>query len=89
MKRKFMRLSLWCFLLALAIFFLSYEFYHHFTPAGVFTSVWQAEAGKPFVTLLLAIWGVLFLFGSNISLLIALVIYGSRENAQSNDAKKR
>ena len=35
----------------------------------------QQEAGKPFVTLLLGILGVLFLFGSIMSLLIAHIIF--------------
>ena len=78
MKKKWYQLSLWCFLLALAIFVLSYIFYHHFTPTGVFTAVWQEEAGKPFVTLLLAVWGVLFLFGSSISFLVARIFYADQ-----------
>ena len=75
MKKKLRTLSFWSFLLAVAIFAFDYVLFHYITPGGVFTAVFQQEAGKPFVTLLLGILGVLFLFGSIMSLLIAHIIF--------------
>lgn len=78
MKNKFKKLSLWSFALAFAIFAFSYILYHYSTPAGWFTIVWQHTPGKPFVTMLFAIWGVLFLFSGVLSLLIANIFYSDR-----------
>ncbi|MBR3610705.1 MAG: hypothetical protein IKL57_04475 [Oscillospiraceae bacterium] len=52
--------------------------FHYLTDSG-FTSVWQAEAGKPFVTELFANLGVLFLFSSIISLIISFIFFGDRK----------
>lgn len=57
MKNNFKKLSLWSFALAFAIFAFSYILYHYSTPAGWFTLVWQHTPGKPFMTMLFAIWG--------------------------------
>lgn len=70
MRKKFRTLALWCFLLALGVFVLSYLLYHFTLPGGAFTLTRQPEPGKPFVTELLANLGVLFLFGSIMGLLI-------------------
>lgn len=74
MKGKFTKLSLCCLVLALIFFALSYVMFHHLTDNG-FTAVWQSEAGKPFVTELVADLGVLFLFGSGMSALISRIFF--------------
>lgn len=75
MRKKLGRLSLCCFSLALLIFIIAYVFYHYFTPEGVFTTVFQTFAGKPFVSMLFGVLGVQFLFSGIISLIIRQIFY--------------
>ena len=72
MKNKLKKLAKITFFLSLADFALSYVCFHFLTDSG-FTTVWQPEAGKPYVTLMIMILGVLFLFSSILSLLIAKI----------------
>lgn len=74
MKNKFKTLSKYSFIISLIIFVLSYFTFHFVTDAGI-TLVWHPECGKPFVTAMLAGLGVLFLFGSLMSLLIIHVFF--------------
>ena len=60
MQKKWKQLSTWCFVLALAIFLWTFYLYHFLTPEFTFTTVWQATPGKPLITLLFGIWGVMF-----------------------------
>lgn len=75
MKKKFLILSRWSFALAFGIFLFSYCLFHYMTSDGTFTNVYQATACKPLVTLLFAIWGVLFLFSGVMSRLIAYIFF--------------
>ena len=79
MKKKFMKLSGWSFALALIIFLLSYFMFHYVLPDGTITTVFQEEAGKPMVTALWAILGVLFLFTGILSQLIARIFYPEKK----------
>ena len=74
MKMKLKKFAKVTFLLSLADFALSYVCFHFLTDAG-FTTVWQPEAGKPYVTLMIMILGVLFLFSSIVSLLMAKIFF--------------
>ena len=74
MKQKFKNLSNWCFLLAVILFALSFVLFHYLTDSG-FTSVWQPEAGKPFVTEMAADLGVLFFFCSILCRMIAKIFF--------------
>jgi len=53
--------------------------YHHTLPGGSVTSVWQPEPGKPWITLLFSVWGVMFLFSGVMSLLIGQIFYGDEK----------
>lgn len=75
MRKKYYKLALWSFVLALGIFIFSYVLYHYTLPDGAFTAVYQTEPGKPLVTLLFSIWGVTFLFASVMSLLIGSIFF--------------
>ena len=75
MRKKFNTLALWSFVLSLAIFILSFYLYHYMLPDGSFTSAFQSQPGKPFVTLLFGIWGVTFLFASVMSWLIGRIFF--------------
>lgn len=75
MKKKWNALA-WCSLiLALAIFVFTYFLYHHLTPQGGFSTVFQEEPAKPFITLLFGIWGVTFLFAAVMSALVSRIFY--------------
>ncbi|MBR2622774.1 MAG: hypothetical protein IKD15_00940 [Clostridia bacterium] len=53
-------------------------FFHFVTDEGIHL-IWNDEAGKPFVTLLIGIFGVLFVFASAISALSAWIFYKPTE----------
>lgn len=74
MKKKLVTLGLWCIALAVVVFGLSYGMFHHLTDSG-FTAVWQPEAGKPFVTEMVADLGVLLLGSGIVSLLAANILF--------------
>ena len=73
MKNKWNILAVCTFAIALGIFVLTYFLYHYMGPDGRFLPVPQSAPGKPFVTLLFGIWGVMFLFSSVISVLIGMI----------------
>ncbi len=75
-KKNFLKISLITFIVALVVLGVAYFFFHYVTDAGI-TLVWHPEAGKPFVTQLIADFGVLNLFASFISLLVALIFFKS------------
>ena len=75
MRKKFNQLALWSFIIALAIFIFSYFLYHYGLPEGGFSSIFNEEPAKPFVTLLFGIWGTNFLFASVISLVIGRIFF--------------
>lgn len=77
MKGKLMKLSRWCFALAVGVFLLDYLFFHFLTDSG-FTTVWQEEAGKPFLTEMVGILGVLFLFAGIMSLLLGRIVFAEK-----------
>ncbi len=72
MRKKLMLLSLICLIVSVIVLIIAYFFFHYVTDSGI-TLVKQEEAGKPFVTDLIGQFGVLFLFASVISLIIALI----------------
>lgn len=74
MKKNFLKLSLYTFIIGIVIFIINYFFFHFVTDEGI-TFVWHEECGKPFVTNLIGNLGVLFIFCSAISLLIAFIFY--------------
>ena len=78
MKQKFKTLSLWSFVLAMAIFVFSYFLYHYVTPEGAVAMVVQQEPGKPLITELWAILGVMFLFSSILSAMIARIFFSDK-----------
>ena len=84
MRKKCNILALWSFILALTIFAISYILYHHTLPGGAFTLLWQSHPGKPMVTLLFAIWGVLFLFGGVMSLLVGKIFFPKEKGGSSH-----
>ena len=72
MKEKFRKLSTRCFVLAIVLFALSFVMFHFLTDSG-FTTVFQTEAGKPFVTEMAADISVLFFFAGILCRMIAKI----------------
>lgn len=74
MNRKLKKLSVRCFLLALVLFALSFVMFHFLTDSGL-TAVFQQEAGKPFITEMVADLSVLFLFAGIFSRMVARLFF--------------
>ena len=74
MRKKLFKLSLIMLACAAVIFVINYFFFHFVTDSGI-TTTWQPEAGKPFVADLIGNLGVLFIFGSAVSSLGALILF--------------
>ena len=72
-RKKLVLLSIVCLLLALAIFSLDFWIYHYITPEGTVSPVFRQEVGKPLVTQLLGNLGVMFLFSSLMSMVLAII----------------
>lgn len=75
MKKNFTVFAICSFVLSVLIFGFSYVLYHYTTADGHFTSQWSPEPGKPLVTELFAILGVLFLFCGLAGLLVRIVFF--------------
>lgn len=73
-KKNFQKLALYCLIIGAVVLMVSYFFFHYVTDEGI-TFVFHEEAGKPFVTNLIANFGVLFLFASAMSLMISLIFF--------------
>lgn len=52
-------------------------FFHFVGDEGI--REWQPEAGKPFVTDLIGMFGVLFLWSSAMSLILALTVFNDKK----------
>lgn len=74
MKQKLLKLSIIMIAIALFILLFNYFFFHFVTDEGI-SLIWHPEAGKPFVAELIGDLAVLFIFGSVVSLLLALVVF--------------
>ena len=78
MRKKFEKLSTRSFVLAAVLLVLSFVMFHFLTDSG-FTTVFQQEAGKPFVTEMMADLGVLFLFSGILCRMIAKIFYSNEQ----------
>ena len=73
-QKKLYKFSLINLAIGIAVLAISFFFFHFVTDTGI-TTVFQKEAGKPFVTMLIGVFGVLYVFASAISALAALVFF--------------
>ena len=78
MKKKLLKLSLWMLMVASFVFIVNYFFFHFVTDSGI-SLTWNPEPGKPFVRDLIGSLGVLFIFGSAVSRMLALIVFGDEE----------
>ena len=74
MRKKCVKFGVICLVLAVLVIALSYVMFHHMTDSG-FTSQWQPEPGKPFVTEMVADLGVLLLCNGILSLLAGRIFF--------------
>lgn len=73
-KKNLLKLSLITLIIGLIVLSIAYYFFHFVTDDG-FTLTFHEEAGKPFVTDLIGFFGVLFIWSSAMSLILALVFF--------------
>lgn len=73
-KKSLLKFSLILLIVGLCVLAIAYFFFHFVTDEGI-TLTWHPEAGKPFVSDMIGQLGVLFLFGSAVSLIAALVFF--------------
>ena len=84
MRNRMLKFSLWQAVIGAVVFVINYFFYHFVTDEGI-TFVWQAEAGKPFMADLIGNLGVLFIFGSIVSLLCAFILFDENNKNEENN----
>ena len=78
MDKRLLKLSLITFIISVVFLVLAFFSFHYLTDAGIST-IWHAEAEKPYVTELLGDFGIINLATSLITLLIYL-IYAKKPN---------
>ena len=72
MRKKLFKLSLVQIICAAVVFVINYFFFHFVTDEGI-TLTWQPEPGKPYVAMYIGVLATLFVFGSAVSLISALI----------------
>ena len=77
-KKELLKLSWITAIIGVVVLLISYFCFHYVTDEGI-TLVWHPEAGKPYVTILIGIFGVLFMWTSAMSLLLALMFAKDKE----------
>lgn len=77
-KKTLLKFSLILLIVGLCVLAINYFFFHFVTDEGI-SLTWHPEAGKPFVTDMIGQLGVLFLFGSAVSLIAALVFFKEKK----------
>jgi hypothetical protein len=68
-KKNFIKLAILSLVIGVVLLIIDYFIFHYITDTG-FTTIKQDEAGKPFVTLLVGIFGVLYIFAGSFMLLV-------------------
>jgi len=81
MKKKLHKLSLVSFILAILIFAFSFFIFHFITADFTIAQEFQREAGKPVVTMLLSILGVMFLFSGIMSLIVSRIFFSNEKKS--------
>ena len=76
-KSKLLKFSLISLIIGAAVLIIAFFFFHFVTDTGI-TTVFQKEAGKPFVAELIGDLGALFIFTSAVSALGAVVFFDNK-----------
>lgn len=72
-RKELLKFSLITVIIGVLLLALTFFFFHFVTDEGI-SLVWHEEAGKPLVTLLIGVLGMLFVFASATSLIISLIL---------------
>ncbi len=78
MRKRLFKLSAITFVISIVVLIIAYLVFHYITDSGI-TLIKQEEAQKPFITGLIGQFGVLFMFTSVLSLIIALLTPKDKE----------
>ena len=78
-KQQLHKLALISLIIGVVVMLLTFYCFHFVTDDG-FTLTYHEEAGKPFVTDMLGIFGVLFIFSSAMCMLISYVRFGGKKD---------
>ena len=76
-KKNLLKVALITLIIGLVVLAIAYFFFHFVGDEGI--REWQPEVGKPFVTDLIGTFGVLFLWSSAMSLILALTVYNDKK----------
>ena len=77
-KKSLLKFSLILLIVGLCVLAIAYFFFHFVTDDGI-TLTWHPEAGKPFVSDMIGQLGTLFLFGSAVSAIAALIFFEDKK----------
>ena len=78
-KKKLITFSWITFVIGAVVLAVAYFFFHFVTDDGI-QFIWRPEVEKWYVTILIGMFGVLFVFASAISLLSALLFFKTEED---------
>lgn len=76
-KKDLFRLAIITVIIGIAVLAIAFFFFHFVTDDGI-TLTWHEEAGKPFVTYMIGVFGVLFMWTSAMCTILALTVYKDR-----------
>ncbi len=76
-KKELKTFSLICLIISMVVFAVNYFVFHFISDEGI--RAFSPEAGKPFVSMLIGIFGTLFMFTAVLTFIISLV-KGEKEN---------
>jgi len=85
-RKNLMTLSVISGIVGLIVEAIAYFFFHFVTDTGI--TGWHEEVGKPFVTDMIGIFGVLLIFACVVFLMIALVCYPKQKKVENSDCDK-
>ena len=77
MKKKLLKMSLICFIIAIVVLIFDYICFHYITDSG-FTATKQEEAQKPFITNLIGMFGIFFFFTSVICFISSFLFFNNK-----------
>ena len=78
-KKNLLKFSWITLVIGLCVLAVAYFFFHFVTDEGI-QFIWRPEVEKWYVTLLIGMFGVLFVFASAISCLSALLFFKTEED---------
>lgn len=71
-RKNLIKFSVINLIISIAVFLIAYFFFHYVTDEGI-TLIWHSEPGKPFVSYMIGVLGVLFAFASVTSFISAFI----------------